>query len=154
MKCKLLLDGAVKFSLLGSCSQPFSKAVRCPLGGFPGTQWVSPFVTGWAQSCVRLQDCAPGFCASGIIQLTVSLCFSSQERRYGGNPGLSVPAPDCRHHGPEMDPQPADERLRGGPGLREEVTGFKCARARREMFPWVSEFAKPISVFPEQNHHP
>jgi len=98
---------------------------------------------------------------TGSHQLALSLRFSSEARRHGGDPGISVASPDGRHHGAEVDSQPADERLRGGSGLREEVTGSQCtlARGRGEVnvpgsgvrgHPWVFPLSgaerSPLSV--------
>lgn len=78
-----------------------------------------PWVAGSGAACFW---CLPG-CSQ---QLTLSPPLFLKARRHGGDPGIPVPSPDCRHHGIEVDSQPADEWLRGGSGLREEVTGSQC----------------------------
>lgn len=42
-------------------------------------------------------------------------------RRHGSHSGLFIASSDGRRHDAEVDPKPADERLRGRSGLREKV---------------------------------
>lgn len=58
-----------------------------------------------------------------LVSLDVAACSCvvPVERRYGGDPRISVSAPDGRHHDAEVDAQSADERLGGRSGIREEV---------------------------------